>query len=109
MIHPHRHQDTYSHYLPYVILAIALVTLVLLLANMIPEVSRIELFPASSPAISGEPIALNARSLEVAGAGFLLNRDNPVLGYILPSELNARSLGVAGSGFLLNRDNLSGD
>jgi hypothetical protein len=58
MIHQHhhpRHHDAFTHYIPYVILAIAVIALVFLLVNMIiPEIPSIQTSPASSPVISPE-------------------------------------------------------
>jgi hypothetical protein len=52
--HP-RHHNAFTHYIPYIILAIAVIALVFLLVNMIiPEIPSIQTSPASSPVISPE-------------------------------------------------------
>jgi hypothetical protein len=104
MIHQHRHHDAFTHYLPYIILAVAGIVLIVLLAGLIPELSKIQLFPAARSALSVEPRQLDARTIGVAGSGYLLNRDRPVLGYAPAREFEPRTMGVAGSGYLLNRD-----
>jgi hypothetical protein len=104
MIHQHRHHDAFTHYLPYIILAVAGIVLIVLLAGLIPELSKIQLFPAARSALSVEPRQLDARTIGVAGSGYLLNRDRPVLGYAPARELDPRTMGVAGGGYQMNRD-----
>jgi hypothetical protein len=135
MIHQHpvrRHHYPYTHYIPYVILAIAAVALVFLLVNMlIPEISRIQLSPASSPVISPEqrvqqywqfeasrwqaiadgsakktiPLTASEKYAYNLSSEQIPGRVEGVSSYYT-GELDFRSLGVAGGGFLLNRDSL---